>query len=518
MDLNITSIGSDVIPIQPSDEVLLDIRSLVDLSRNKDYDYKPFIEFSNKLNELTHNFFDFNKNSFSEVQEVIDEKTLEKKLQIPVYLVLSFILYQLYDDSQTMDHEIDNLPEGELFKLLENRIGRIREIKDPVVLNKEFENFCSYWKAKYGYHIKAVDKIVKTSKKNPLKGNMAIKMLIKEEGANFLLTKEDIEEIKKGNVEDVYSKYINFGADQIQLLIDNMDKIEEELSSNDIKIVLNIDDDKKKDKVELYIAYKYMENACDSNDERDKQIYLYYLSNFFERYKNKISKLVAYDRHEDKILSLKELYEMYVSFLKDNPNLRIIDFKKEDFNDMNYDEIKEFMDEYLNDISANWIFLPSGNGQNKYISDEELEKIKEYIDSIKDPEKKRKALQDLDLFIKKKMFFDSSDPFYRVKGLNTFDGYFGYIYSNGMVILERFYENTDRGIIASNQAIYCMTIQDFYTLSKQSKSHIIANNLCKRFIHKGDWQQKVKDVISLKSQIVTAKELDKLVQQGSITI
>ena len=35
----------------------------------------------------------------------------------------------------------------------------------------------------------------------------------------------------------------------------------------------------------------------------------------------------------------------------------------------------------------------------------------------------------------KKEFYDSTDPFFIIKGKNTFNGYVGYIYPNGKVIL-----------------------------------------------------------------------------------
>ena len=524
MDVNLSSFGNEVIPLQPSEGVLLNIVTLVELSHNFDYDYEPFIELSNRIKDITHGFFIFDKKSFPLVKEVIDENSLEKKLQIPVDTITDFIMELLEIDEDDIEAAADKSGFIDMVKLYSNKLEELRKISNPRELEERFDLFSSIFQVKYGYVIESLDFIVRTHMKNKTikhRLNRSILTFVTEYGDKFLLTSEDIELIKQGKTEDVYKKYINIGVDEIQNLIDNLDILEEELSTKDLDIVLKMDSENRKDKVELYIASRYLDCALESDNDQDKQIYLYYLSNFFERFKSKINTLRAYDKTNDEIITLNDLYNKYIRFLKDNPNLRIIDFKRGDFSDMNYQEIKEFMDEYLRDISANWDFLPpikNPNSLSEIIPDEELEKIKEYIGKIENPAKRQKALADLELFIKKKMFFDSSDPFYRIKGKNTFSGYFGYIYSNGIVILERFYENAKKCIIASEQAIYCMTIQDFYTLSKLSKSNIIANNLCKRFIHKGDWQKKVQDVINVKSQIVTAKELDKLIQQGSVTI
>ena len=64
MDVNLSSFGNEVIPLQPSEGVLLNIVTLVELSHNFDYDYEPFIELSNRIKDITHGFFIFDKKSF----------------------------------------------------------------------------------------------------------------------------------------------------------------------------------------------------------------------------------------------------------------------------------------------------------------------------------------------------------------------------------------------------------------------------------------------------------------------
>ena len=38
-----------------------------------------------------------------------------------------------------------------------------------------------------------------------------------------------------------------------------------------------------------------------------------------------------------------------------------------------------------------------------------------------------------------------------------------------------------------------MDIKEFFELTQLSKNEIIAGKLCKRFVHRGDWKQKVID-------------------------
>ena len=102
----------------------------------------------------------------------------------------------------------------------------------------------------------------------------------------------------------------------------------------------------------------------------------------------------------------------------------------------------------------------------------------------------------MDLFIEKKELFDSSSPYLILKGKNSFDGYQGYLYENGKIILEKFYDNYETKKIATGQAIYVMDIDNFREISKKSKREIIDNKLCMRITHRGNWQEKVLDAIN----------------------
>ena len=75
-------------------------------------------------------------------------------------------------------------------------------------------------------------------------------------------------------------------------------------------------------------------------------------------------------------------------------------------------------------------------------------------------------------------------------GKNTFAGYIGYIYANGRVILDRFYDKQNDSNLALGHAVYAMNMQEFYELSKLSKTEIIRNNLCRRYVHRGNWKKR----------------------------
>ena len=95
----------------------------------------------------------------------------------------------------------------------------------------------------------------------------------------------------------------------------------------------------------------------------------------------------------------------------------------------------------------------------------------------------------------------------------------GYIYSNSIVVLEKFYANAEEKKIAENHAIYIMSMKDFYELSQHSRSYLIANHLCKRVIHKGSWQMKVLKYINKTATGETpAEDTKKIIKDEKITL
>ena len=100
--------------------------------------------------------------------------------------------------------------------------------------------------------------------------------------------------------------------------------------------------------------------------------------------------------------------------------------------------------------------------------------------------------------MEKKKLYDATNPGFRIIGKNTFNGYIGYVYPNGRVVLDKFYDKQTDSLLADGHAVYAMNIEEFYELSKLSKSELIKSKLCKRYIHKGDWAKKV-----LKNEIMS---------------
>lgn len=111
---------------------------------------------------------------------------------------------------------------------------------------------------------------------------------------------------------------------------------------------------------------------------------------------------------------------------------------------------------------------------------------------------------DLKEILKRKISFYEDLDFTNIKiGKDSFDGYIGFELPEGFVILDKFYDDIRRGIIARDNAIYIVSKGDFRRITKMSKTEAIeAINSkkinAKRIIHSGEYEDKVKEYTKTK--------------------
>ena len=501
---------------------------------------KYFKDYLNHIKKFTGTFdFEF----FQTMEIRIDENTLEKYLCFAPSGLYSSLLFNLNIDdavrktsSNTKCIFVNN--PAFLNKIMKEksleRINVLRNLNSPKDLEQEFpllyKKFIDSIEIDYEVYKRCIG-----TNNNHFNGNLTTGNINRQMRRKLNKTSKLSKTGKIESFEEYYQKHSNLKFSEFQKkyvscitkLVNNLEKIINFMISQ--KIDLDGLNNKDKDKLELYFAYRYLDLAKQADSE-SKQDYLYYVSNYFVENKDKLnSDLAIYigsnkgiyiseiinSNSEIKCITPKSLYEEYKKLLVDNPNLRDIDFSHLDFKGMNLQEVQQFMKEYLKDLSANWDFL---SPEDSSYEDDVIRRIRGIRRPGKTEEEKREhQLRLLDLFMEKKRLYDSSDPFFRVKGKNTFDGYIGYVYPNGRVILDKFYDDSERNSLADGHAVYAMSIQEFYELSKLSKSELIKNKLCKRYIHKGNWAQRVlENEILPSSKEQPNVEVKKLIKRGDI--
>lgn len=474
---------------------------------------------------------------FQTMSAVVDPKTLERKIVFSPNGYFSTLALSLNLDNicNNFDGTTQIVANGDLENVLEQfkgpfkeRIDVLRTVKKPQDLCKNFPVLYRKFQQKETDYQQIRQLYVTFNNKTNGLGRKQKRALIKQfnnsqrkTDPGFDLEKK-FEEAFKFNV----STYAESCARTFTGLVDNGKKVLDYIYSHPIDLGKLPEMDK--DKFELYLAGQFLEMA-EKVDDSSKQDYLYYVSDYFSEHKDLLDSdlsIVVGDKKRfelkgifshfknGEILTPRSLYERYRQLLVDNPDLRAIDFSHLDFKGMTAYEVKTFMDEYLTDLSANWDFLPP---DDKSYENEAMKKIRESGQAMSEEEREQHQLRLLDLFMEKKELYDSSDPFFRVKGKETFDGYIGFVYPNGRVVLDKFYDDADSGKLADGHAVYAMSIQDFYELSKLSKSEIIRNKLCHRYIHKGDWSDKVlKREIMADTGMDPTVEVKELVKKGDI--
>lgn len=283
----------------------------------------------------------------------------------------------------------------------------------------------------------------------------------------------------------------------------------EELKMQALDFVLPMEcfEDIDEEKLSLYLACQYLEQSSYSPNKQD---YLYYTASYFNEdpsRKTNNELKITYGYSEDGqyhfMTTPKEVYDKFKNVLAYFPELNFLDIDRREFAGMGLVEVEEYLNKYLEELNVNWDFLsPDDNSISK-----------EYIEAIQSDKRDSSKIDKeklLELYIEKKELFDSSSPYLIIRGKNSFDGYRGYLYENGSVVLEKFFDNYETKRIATGQAIYVMDLSNFYELSKKSKTEIIMNNLCDRITHRGNWQERVLAAINKDKEIDLELELSKI--------
>ena len=150
---------------------------------------------------------------------------------------------------------------------------------------------------------------------------------------------------------------------------------------------------------------------------------------------------------------------------------------------------------YGEDIKVNWDFLPSGEGIKKGVS-------KNTRGISKNKKDKDELINEINMRIS---ILENSGFIGRpIRGLDTFSGYYAFIYPNGKVILEKFWKNESTLNPSVGNATYVMDIDNFIEMSKISRIDLIEYMKTlpeigvKRIFHTSinNWQRNLFDAIN----------------------
>lgn len=260
-----------------------------------------------------------------------------------------------------------------------------------------------------------------------------------------------------------------------------------------------------KEKFELYLADKYLTYAINTNDDREKQECIYYLATYIRE--TKVSNIII-KNDQGKDISFSKLVRRYKKFLQQNPIIRPIDEPRENFEGYHIKHVENHVKKYFF-TNVNWQIVPPGTDEE--IDRKVISTLNRQYNYLAPEERKQKILERYSIYERKKRFFENSGYVHKFYGSNTFDGYIAFIYPNGEVLMEKFFDDYAHCLPTKDEAIYNVSAVDFERLSKLSKLTLIRDKKCKRIIHAGKWEEKGQAVIDRPTTTETQEEVKRLI-------
>jgi hypothetical protein len=259
-----------------------------------------------------------------------------------------------------------------------------------------------------------------------------------------------------------------------------------------------------KEKFELYLADKYLQIAQSSDSDKTKQECVYYISTYIRE--TKFSAIAIKNDNGEEITFRKLLYR-FKKLLKNNPIIKPIDEDRSHFEGYHWKHVENHVRKYfLNGV--NWQIVPPG--EETELDTRVIESLNRTYNHLSLEEKEKRIRERYAEYERKMKFFDKSGYAHRIYGINEFNGYIAFIYPNGEVIMEKFFNDYANCIPTINEAIYNVKVTDFETLSRLKKPVLIKDKRCRRIIHRGNWESKGQEIIDRPATPESQEEVKKL--------
>lgn len=381
-----------------------------------------------------------------------------------------------------VNSDINDFQNEQLFQLLLSRVNILQQIKTPSDLQKQFPMIYS----DYLLSISASEKIkALTEKKDP----------------------KTIEQ--QWDFYDMYGLSTNFRQFMNRQIIMYRNLVNKRraisIEMHHRAIDPSYFDSINKDKLELYLAHKYLTHAQNCTSLEEKQECVYYLCTYIRE--TKFSDLTITDE-TGKQITFKNIVNGYRRLFKKNIELKPIDAERKNFKGFHIKHVKNHVRKhYLNGI--NWRIIPNGHDDSK-TNNNVIECLNRVYRHLTPAEREAKIREAYELYERKINFFENTNYVDKILGIGDFNGYMAYFYENGTVIMEKFFDDYAESIPTQHEAIYTLKVVDFETLSKLSKPKLIKDEKCTRIIHAGSWENRVQKLLDVESTEVSKQAVQKV--------
>ena len=245
-------------------------------------------------------------------------------------------------------------------------------------------------------------------------------------------------------------------------------------------------------------------------DEKKGQVRLCDIDEVLDEFRALLARHPEFRRFH---ISLDRIYELLEMYGYDEEFIANFDLQTKDA-EIVIDILQQI--ERHKSLLASWNIIPKGKKDRP----EPLPVPTDSRISLPEQEKIRRM-------IISKSYLENSSYLFRLEGINEFEGYQGYLYPNGTVIFEKYYDNIKTKKVASGSATYVMKLDNFVEVSKLTKTEIISkiNNGeiegVSRIFHREDmerWKADVERAITGSDYTVQVEQyIDELIDTKKVS-
>ena len=386
-----------------------------------------------------------------------------------------------------VNSESSDLDDLKLINKFNTRLNLLNSIYDIDLLQENFPNIFEDYK----YSLNLTDKIYEEEKNNFEKADM-----IRENYQKYGLdTRFKVFLCKQ---KWMYYSFVKYAKDILNY-------------ANNNPIELDNFKGLDKEKFELYVANRYLEYAKKSIDKQNMQSAIYYLTTYLNESCGRFISMM----YKDKELSNVSLLKDFRKFLKNNYELKPINEPRNVFNSYHIKHVKNHINKYFNGL-ANWCVIKISPNEILQNQQARLENMAIYNMEypIQNRDLKHKIIEKyIAMLIRKLNFYENSNYKLRLFGIGPFESHIAYFYSNGMVVVDKLYDESLDINPTYNEAIYVMDVNTFLNMITMDKPNLRDNDNVKRIFHSGVWEERLQKEIDMPSIILDEENVNVLINK-----
>lgn len=249
-------------------------------------------------------------------------------------------------------------------------------------------------------------------------------------------------------------------------------------------------------KLQLLLAYKYVQTALLLDDQKSYQDCIFYLLPVLRNTEN-----MKYQIEVDgKVIDYNYIKEMY-SKMNGKYDLIPLDMDRKYFNSMKKEDRIKVINKELDRVKV----LKKFEGPKK-----------EYPHILRHIERQEKNLRELtDLLDRKKALLDKSDFIELFLTDQGYDGYYYYVYKNGIILREKFFDSYRYFIPSKDEAMYKGNIYVFdkYHNKKNSVLMLAPKDEIDRIYHTKKYEEKALKYIHKRSSKNSLEDTEKFIER-----